>query len=84
MQAPIRVRVYHSEYGCDTGCCGHTVEITDGSCVNHSHFEFDHNYDAIEAREWARGLAEGVIRERWPECLGSIDWDSLEFEVSED
>jgi len=24
------IRAYHTEYGCETGCCGHRVELDDG------------------------------------------------------
>lgn len=36
-----RVVVYHSYYGCETGCCGHTVALDD----EHDKFVFDHISD---------------------------------------
>lgn len=77
------VRVYHSEYGCDTGCCGHTIEIDD----NKYKFEFTHPYgdDRNDLRGWALGLAKRVVKENWPECYNSIDWDSLNYgDVADD
>jgi hypothetical protein len=75
----MKVRVYHAGYGCDSGCCGHVVELGDGR----SYFDFSHPY-GDDQREYARSLAEEVIRKKWPECLDSIDWDTMEVEVSDD
>ena len=77
----MKVRVYHSEYGCDTGCCGHTVEMEDGR----EHFEFTHPYteDRSKYEEFARDLAESVIRKEWPECIDSIAWDTLEVDYQD-
>lgn len=36
MAERIKVHVYHTYYGCECGCCGHTVELGDGR----SHFDF--------------------------------------------
>jgi hypothetical protein len=93
MADPVRVRVYHSYYGCETGCCGHVVEITTADGEEKTRFEFDHPYDrqsmsSPSAREesrqeWARKFAEETIRDRWPECIDSIDWDSMQIEVSD-
>lgn len=45
----MRLVIFHSEYGCDTGCCGHTVAILpEGSDDpwdgQNRHFEFNHPY----------------------------------------
>lgn len=69
----LRVRVYHSMYGCDTGCCGHVVEV-DGR----EEFDFAHPDDRSDMAGWARKHAEDVIRKKWPECLDSIDWSTLD------
>jgi len=34
--------------------------------------------------EWAREFVERIIREKWPECLVSIDWDSMVVEAEPD
>lgn len=74
------VRVYHDYYGCDTGCCGHTVEITDApDGKEHRRFEFfDGPFSTDDLKAWARAIAEETIRKNWPECLDSIDWDTLD------
>jgi hypothetical protein len=80
------VRVFHSQFGCDTGCCGHYVEISDGDSARKT-FEFAHPYSegAEEQARWARMIAEETISKAWPECLKSIDWSSLNVsEVSDD
>lgn len=71
----IRVRVYHAEYGCDTGCCGHVVKLTDDDGLERECFDF-----GPVARERAREYAESMIRKYHPDCLPSIDWDSLDIE----
>jgi hypothetical protein len=80
----LKVRVYHSYYGCETGCCGHIVEVEGKG----EKFEFGCAYTEKTdegRRKWARELAEQVIAEQWPECLPSIDWDSMDAtEVSGD
>lgn len=85
MSKKLKVRVYHGYYGCDTGCCGHYVELEG----KEEEFTFEHNYsfggEEIDNREWAIELAKEVIEKRWPECIDSIDWDSIEIdEISED
>lgn len=75
----ITVRVYHDYYGCETGCCGHTIELTlpDGS--ERTHFEFDHP-GKENRRAWARELVEDYLRRYRPECLATIDWESLDLQ----
>jgi hypothetical protein len=78
---PYRVRVYHRDYGCDTGCCGHVVELADPSGHKKRQFEFVHNYDNKRSmRAWAEKLVRDVVSAGWPQCLDSIDWDSLDLE----
>lgn len=77
----LKVRVYHEYYGCDTGCCGHIVEVTGDGEKERSHFDFgDAPYKATpeEEKVWARELAEEIIKKNWPECLDSIDWGTLD------
>lgn len=75
------IRVYHSGYGCDTGCCGHVVEVEDDDGATREQFEFDHPYGADSAA-YARALAEQVIAEKWPECAATIDWSTVEIDSS--
>ena len=65
-----RVVVYHSYYGCDTGCCGHAIDING----NESGFTFDHPWKSEPETE--REFVERVVTE---ECgadhVADIDWD---------
>ncbi len=53
------------------------------------HFEFFSHPDESErktdegVKAWARDLAERTIQKSWPECLDSIDWDSMVIETEE-
>lgn len=80
----IQVRVFHARYGCDTGCCGHIVELTMPDGEYREVFDFVHPYlerDEASRKAWARKHAEAIIRHKWPECVESIDWESMGIEV---
>lgn len=77
----MRVRVYHALFGCETGCCGHIVELGDESASRS--FRFVHPYDE-EVRSWAMRLAQEVVRQEWPQCYDTIDWASLECDEAGD
>lgn len=73
-----RVVVLHRGYGCDTGCCGHVVEI-DGEAIGQ--FEFSHPDTATDDfRVWA----EELIRDACAQAgiadadahVADLDWDS--------
>ncbi len=86
-KSSILVRVYHDYYGCETGCCGHTVELTSPEGDEKTSFRFTHPYSEAECADlaaWGRNLAEKVIAREWPECIESIDWASLVVEASDD
>ncbi len=69
----MKVRVYHSHYGCDTGCCGHIVELDDGR----DRFEFSHPPSRKEdVREWAEGLVRDAFGE---EHVKDLDWENCEI-----
>lgn len=66
----MRVVVYHRGYGCDTGCCGHTVELEDGQ----ERFMFDHPYHTTETDlEFAKRLVREAFGE---EHVADLDWES--------
>lgn len=65
----MKIRVLHSYYGCESGCCGHVVEI-DGEQVGM--FDFHHSAETEE------GLRELVLESVPKECHDSIDWSTLE------
>lgn len=76
----IKVTVYHSSYGCDTGCCGHILLVEDGDKEICKEFDFSHPYNEDHVE-----FAKSLVRERAPECFDSIDWTTVNVEsVSED
>lgn len=63
----MRVVVFHSMYGCDTGCCGHTVELDDGR----EWFDFTHPY-GDDYLEFAKDLVRKAFGE---EHVADLDWE---------
>lgn len=63
----MKVIVYHSYYGCDTGCCGHIVELDNGK----TKFEFSHPYDE-DTRQFAKDLIKSTFGE---EHIKDLDWE---------
>jgi hypothetical protein len=75
----VKIVVYHGGHGCETGCCGHYVELySDHDQLLGHRFRFDHPERGEDFRAWARELAEDFIGERFPDCLATIDWDTME------
>ena len=68
----MRVVVFHSDFGCDTGCCGHTVEVYHNGGTTRQHkFFFDHPYD-----DDPRAFAEQLVREEFgDEHVADLDWN---------
>jgi hypothetical protein len=71
-----KVIVYHSEYGCDSGCCGHVVEVQDesGKSID-SKFEFAHPRDD-DMKKFARDLIEETFG---AEHVADLDWDNCQI-----
>jgi len=71
------VRVYHGLYGCETGCCGHWVEIPG---VADPVFTWGH-----QERENAITFAREHLREALAECDNptALDWEHAEIDISE-
>ncbi len=68
----MRVVVYHGGYGCDTGCCGHWVEI-DGENAG---FEFGHPGYQEDFRDYAMDLAREKVEEKFGKGhTFDLDWD---------
>ena len=68
----MKIRVYHRGYDCDTGCCGHVVEV-DGNEVGG--FNFMHPYG-----EDHKAFAEKMISDQLgPEHVKDLDWESCEI-----
>lgn len=69
--------VYHSYYGCDTGCCGHRIELLIDGESQGEHFSFDHPPGDPptdeQLREWAKEL---LIEEFGEEHCADLDWEN--------
>jgi hypothetical protein len=63
----MRIIVYHSGYGCDTGCCGHCVEMLDGDKTIKEKFSFDHTYGDVSSLEQKKDFARKLIKEEFGE-----------------
>jgi hypothetical protein len=73
-----RVIVYHTGYGCGTGCCGHVVEVDDKQIGS---FEFGHPWAGKDDfREWAEELVRDACREAGISDVeghvADLDWEN--------
>lgn len=63
----MKVIVYHAHAGCESGCCGHTVELETGT----RKFLYDHpDGDHVEFAKWAVTEAFGA------EHVADLDWEN--------
>jgi hypothetical protein len=69
----MKVIVYHSYYGCDTGCCGHIVELVGDE---REEFYFAHPWQQ-DAKDFARELVRRAFGE---EHVADLDWDHCVIE----
>lgn len=72
------VVVWHSFYGCDTGCCGHRIYMGDDAVQvaeddqYKGEFVFDHPYGVEKELEWAKEL---VTETYGAEHVADLDWE---------
>lgn len=67
----MKVIVLHEEYGCETGCCGHVIEV-DGVRVGEFDFSHPNGEDPLEfAKRMVRDeLGEQHVADlQWDECI---------------
>lgn len=73
------VVVYHAGYGCDTGCCGHRIEMGDKAEFTFHHLDgppysiFVGAELTDDAREFVRDI---VTKAFGAEHVADIDWDN--------
>jgi hypothetical protein len=74
------VIVYHDTLGCDTGCCGHRVQLADDSfrIVKTSDMNFFHPHDE-DLRSWAESLIRAELGE---EHVRDLDWENCIISTS--
>ena len=64
----MKLIVYHSYYGCETGCCGHGIEMGDKF-----RFTFYHPEDKTDLLKWA----QDQVREHYgEEHVKDLDWEN--------
>lgn len=76
----MKVRVYHRAYGCETGCCGHVVEVKKdgGEWEGVGDFNFDHPYGE-EPKKWAAELARQTLADEFGENhCADLMWEECE------
>jgi hypothetical protein len=71
----MKVRVYHAHYGCESGCCGHRVEIPDLKV-----HEFGFTHVETRDRESAVAMAKEILSDI--DC-GELDWDQVEIDFED-
>lgn len=64
-----KVIVYHTLYGCETGCCGHAIEMAG----QRAEFDFAHpGY-----KQDFRSFAEELVRDAFgDEHVADLDWEN--------
>jgi hypothetical protein len=73
-----KVIVFHTGYGCWTGCCGHAIAVVDeNGNEKRQAFEFAHPYfkgerTEEEAKKWAQQL---VANEMGSAHVADLDWE---------
>lgn len=86
----LAIRVFHAYYGCDSGCCGHHVEVVvsdeEAGLGRTVQFPFGLTHPGYQQSnlEFGRDVAEPIIAKNWPECLDSIDWSSIDVSEVEE
>lgn len=76
----MRFVVYHKSYGCDTGCCGHYVDVFENTDPGRftGQFQFTHPYtdDPSTFRTWAERLISDLYG---PEHIEDLDWSNCQI-----
>jgi hypothetical protein len=69
-----RAIVYHRGYGCDTGCCGHVVELQDDN-EEPLTSEFSFTHPNLSREDWREFVREMVTDAFGTEHVADIAWD---------
>lgn len=70
----MRIVVYHSGYGCETGCCGHAILLNPEDPIwmaDRETFSFDHPGYGEDPRAFAERL---ITTEMGAEHVADLDW----------
>lgn len=70
----MKIVIWHAGYGCDTGCCGHWIEVEGhpDPTMNGGRFSFEHPWKETHL-EFARQL---LIDELGADHTADLDWDN--------
>lgn len=70
----MKVIVYHASYGCETGCCGHVVQVVGNDYTQKFHFEHPYMINNEEAlKQWAKDLVEDTFGK---DHTYDLDWEN--------
>ena len=70
----MKIIVYHGYAGCETGCCGHVVQLGDDDRM----FEFAHQ---DEDKESPLEFAQRLVRDTYgAEHVADLDWANCRIE----
>ena len=73
-----RAIVFHAGYGCDTGCCGHVVQVGADERFVFEHADESVGYEGYELTDddIRKFVREQVAEEFGAEHVADIDWDA--------
>lgn len=78
----MRIIVYHDLHGCDTGCCGHVVELRDD---DDDYKDGELHFDHPEVGDDPIAFAKRLLSKSFPkEHLADLDWDNCKIVTFED
>lgn len=75
----MKIRVLHAYYGCESGCCGHMLEVDDETVGGSWTFFHAPDEAGPEREQWIRDY---VLKHLPKECHDSIDWSTIEVDSS--
>lgn len=71
-----RVIVYHASYNCESGCCGHVVEMVDADDADDHFgdgiFDFAHPDEVEDRIEFAKRL---ITKHLGADHAADLDWE---------
>ena len=73
-----QIYVVHDYYGCDTGCCGHSVMLTNPLGETRRFFHFDHPY-----LERDHVFIKRLIKDTFNELNIDLNFDLIDYESCE-
>lgn len=81
----MKIIVFHTEYGCDTGCCGHSVHTFADDVVQGENFkpDFSNSVDRGDTFRFAHPygkdhleFAQRLVEEQYGEAhVKDLDWE---------